>query len=66
VLEVTAESEDGVIMGLRDRGLPLFGVQFHPESIATRFGHRLLANFLDLAGIAHGALAPVEARHARP
>jgi anthranilate synthase component 2 len=52
VLEVTAET-DGLIMGLKHRDLPLHGVQFHPESIATEHGHRILANFLDLAGIAH-------------
>lgn len=52
VLEVTAET-DGLIMGLAHRDLPLVGVQFHPESIATEHGHRILANFLDLAGIAH-------------
>lgn len=52
VLEVTAET-DGLVMGLRHRDLPLHGVQFHPESIATEHGHRLLANFLDLAGIPH-------------
>ncbi|MFN7400632.1 MAG: anthranilate synthase component II [Sandaracinobacter sp.] len=52
VLEVTAEA-DGLIMGLAHRDLPLHGVQFHPESIATEHGHRILANFLDLAGIGH-------------
>jgi anthranilate synthase/aminodeoxychorismate synthase-like glutamine amidotransferase len=52
VLEVTAET-DGIIMGLAHRDLPLMGVQFHPESIATEHGHRLLANFLDLAGVPH-------------
>ena len=52
VLEVTAEA-DGLIMGLAHRDLPLHGVQFHPESIATEHGHRILANFLDLAGIWH-------------
>ena len=50
-LEVTAETEDGTIMGLQHRTLPLHGVQFHPESIASEHGHKLLANFLRLAGL---------------
>lgn len=46
-LEVTAYLEDGTIMGLRHRELPIEGVQFHPESIASQHGHALLKNFLD-------------------
>ena len=48
-LEITAETEDGVIMGLAHKRLPVHGVQFHPESIASEHGHRLLRNFLELA-----------------
>lgn len=48
-LEVTAELADGTIMGLQHRSLPIHGVQFHPESIASEHGHALLRNFLDLA-----------------
>jgi anthranilate synthase component 2 len=51
VLEITAESDDGLIMGLQHRNLPLHGVQFHPESIASEHGHALLENFLNLAGM---------------
>lgn len=49
-LEVTGRTESGVIMALRHRELPLHGVQFHPESVLTEGGHRLLANWLALAG----------------
>jgi len=55
-LEVTAELPDGTIMGLRHRSLPIEGVQFHPESIRSEHGHRLLQNFLDLAKAAKGAV----------
>jgi anthranilate synthase component II len=51
VLEVTAQTADGQIMGLQHRTRPIHGVQFHPESIATEHGHAMLANFLDLAGV---------------
>jgi len=47
-LEVTARLEDGTIMGLQHRDLPIHGVQFHPESIASQHGHALLKNFLDI------------------
>src|SRR3954447_12111733 len=65
VLEVTAQSEDGLVMGLRHREFPIEGVQFHPESILTDGGHQLLANFLAGAG-AEGWPAracPPRARH---
>ena len=48
VLSVTAESDDGEIMGVRHKTLPVWGVQFHPESIITEHGHDLLRNFLNL------------------
>jgi anthranilate synthase/aminodeoxychorismate synthase-like glutamine amidotransferase len=47
-LEITAETAEGEIMGLRHKELPLWGVQFHPESILTTHGKQLLANFLKL------------------
>lgn len=47
VLEVTAETDDGIIMGLRHRELDVEGVQFHPESVLTAHGHDLLRNFLE-------------------
>jgi anthranilate synthase/aminodeoxychorismate synthase-like glutamine amidotransferase len=58
VLVPTAWTEDGLIMGMRHRTLPVFGVQFHPESIVTEHGHALLGNFL---AIARGSNAPARA-----
>ena len=56
-LTVTAETADGLVMGLSHRSLPVHGVQFHPESIASEHGHLMLKNFLELAtawNSAHG------------
>lgn len=50
-LEITATSDDGVIMGVQHKTLPVHGVQFHPESIASEHGHQILANFMALAGM---------------
>ena len=50
-LIVTAETKDGLIMGFNHIERPIFGVQFHPESIATDFGYKILANFLRIAGL---------------
>jgi anthranilate synthase/aminodeoxychorismate synthase-like glutamine amidotransferase len=49
-LEITAETEDGIIMGLQHRDYPVYGVQFHPESILTPAGKQLLGNFLAITG----------------
>ncbi len=49
VLEVTATTEDKIIMGITHKSLPIYGMQFHPESIITEYGHKLLQNFLDIA-----------------
>jgi para-aminobenzoate synthetase component 2 len=66
-LEVTARTADGIVMGLRHRELPVEGVQFHPESVLTEHGHRMLANWLAECGdpdaVARSAgLAPVVGR----
>jgi anthranilate synthase component 2 len=56
-LKVNAQTADGLIMGMRHESLPLHGVQFHPESIASEHGHLMLRNFLDIAtawNAAHG------------
>ena len=63
-LEVTATTSSGIIMGLQHRELPLHGVQFHPESVLTQGGHRLFANWLELAGLEgaverSGGMAPL-------
>ena len=50
-LQITAETEAGLIMGVAHCNLPIYGVQFHPESIASMAGYRILANFLRLAGV---------------
>ena len=56
-LIATAHTEDGVIMGLRHRALPIYGVQFHPESIASEHGHDILGNFMVLARTAEARAA---------
>ncbi len=66
-LEVTARTQDGIIMGLRHRELPVEGVQFHPESVLTEHGHHMLANWLvecgDQGAVARSVgLAPVVGR----
>jgi anthranilate synthase/phosphoribosyltransferase len=59
-LEVTAETADGIIMGIRHRTLPAFGVQFHPESVLTPEGIGILSNFLALTGEIEAPAVPVE------
>jgi anthranilate/para-aminobenzoate synthase component II len=57
-LQVTAQTDDQIIMALAHRRWPVFGVQFHPESILTEGGFLLLANFLRLAGLQPGPWVP--------
>lgn len=59
-LEITAETGDGMIMGLQHKQFQVHGVQFHPESIASEHGHKILQNFLRLAGINAEPLKPLD------
>ena len=64
-LEISAESDEGLVMGLAHRHFPVHGVQFHPESVASEHGRHILRNFLDLAAAFHGRdqeLGPEAAR----
>jgi para-aminobenzoate synthetase component 2 len=55
ILEITAQTANGVIMGLRHRTAPLCGVQFHPESVLTEGGYQMLGNWLESLGMAGAA-----------
>ena len=55
-LEVTSRTEGGVIMGLRHRAAPVYGVQFHPESVLTEGGYRMIGNWLAVAGLPEAAV----------
>ncbi|WP_067648689.1 aminodeoxychorismate/anthranilate synthase component II [Nocardia harenae] len=62
-IEVLGRTESGIVMAMRHRTLPIHGVQFHPESVLTRGGHRMLANWLEVCGQrpAEGLVARLEA-----
>ncbi|HYF07732.1 MAG TPA: aminodeoxychorismate/anthranilate synthase component II, partial [Acetobacteraceae bacterium] len=60
-LTVTSWTEEGEIMGLAHHDLPIWGVQFHPESIASQHGHDLLRNFLAMAGVPVAPRTPLAA-----
>jgi anthranilate synthase/aminodeoxychorismate synthase-like glutamine amidotransferase len=64
--QVTAQTQGGEIMGIQHRFALVVGLQFHPESILTDHGYRLLANFLEMAGIEHAPLPSAESEQARP
>ncbi|MCJ8322351.1 MAG: bifunctional anthranilate synthase component II/anthranilate phosphoribosyltransferase [Rhizobiales bacterium] len=61
-LKVTAKTDDGVIMALAHKTKPIYGVQFHPESIASEYGHEIIGNFLRSAGVKLRNSAPVTAQ----
>lgn len=71
VLEITAETAGGIVMAVRHRELPIYGVQYHPESVLTEGGYRMLGNWLVRAGILNAAetaasLSPLLARENTP
>ena len=59
-LEVTSRTAGGVIMGLQHRGAPVYGVQFHPESVLTEGGYRMIGNWLGVAGLPDAAVRAVD------
>jgi len=65
VLEPLCWTDDGIVQGMRHREYPIWGVQFHPESIASQWGHRMLWNFLKMAGFNGEPIEPIEAIEAR-